>query len=226
MPRLSALLPPRPAVQRRARAAGVVALSVVTAVACRRGHDAANDARTQQEQDVDRLAEQAGRLASGDSAPRARSARSDTGTSISLGNGSGAGITRSSDPALGPGDLRVTSSDGMMVLSLIGDTVRSRLGDSAVAKMRHEVAAETDTASGLGGFVAQTIKGAVAGGMAAAARFTVRVPVSEVHDMRYEDGQLRIRSGKDSKLNARFTQGDAERFMAAVRARQAHPAGR
>ena len=231
MPTSSSFRHARPAarpdrVQRRARAAGLIALTLATAIACRRGRDVANEARERQEQEVDRLAEQAGRMAAGESTPGARTARSDTGMRIALGGGSGAELTRSSDPALGPGDVRVTSSDGMMVLALIGDTVRTRLGDSAVAKMRREMNVEADTATGFGGFMAQTIKGAVAGGMAAATRFAVRIPVSEVREMRYENGELHLRSGKKNNMNARFAEADAERFMAAVRARQARPAGR
>jgi hypothetical protein len=88
--------------------------------------------------------------------------------------------------------------------------------------VRHELDAEPDTVQGLGGFISRTVKGAVGGAMAEAARFAVRIPVSEVRDLRYEDGELRFGSGhkRGTHSNARFAPADAERFIQAVRARQ------
>jgi hypothetical protein len=145
---------------------------------------------------------------------------------IALG-GDGMGITRGDDPPLRAGDVRVTSTDGGLVLAVIGDTVRARLGYSVVRRVRREMEADAsgDTA-GFGGFVSRTVKGAVSGAMGAAAHFALRVPVAQVRDVRYEDGQLSFRTGKDDRTSARFTPDDAERFMAAVRARQQQPARR
>lgn len=217
---------PRRATHRLARAAGLCAVVLSTAGACRNAHDAAARERDSERQEVRRLAEQAGRLAAGDSAAGTRGGKADTGTSVTIASGSGTGIVRGDDPPLGPGDVRVTSNDGTVVLALIGDTVRSRLGDGAMAQMRHEMAAQADTASGFGGFVARTVKGAVTGAMAEAAHFTLRVPAREVRDLRYEGGELRFRTGKNSSTSARFDRADAERFIAAVHARRQQPAGR
>jgi hypothetical protein len=177
---------------------------------------------------VRRLAEQAGRLAAGDTTGGRRSS-ADSGIRVALAGGSGGGIARGDDPPLGAGDVRVTSTDGMLVLALIGDTVRSRLGDAAVAKVRHDMAAGTDTLSGFGGVVARSVTGVVADAMTHATQFSLRVPAREVRDMAYTDGELRFhtgKSGKNNSMGAHFTAGDAERFMAAVRARQERPAGR
>jgi hypothetical protein len=144
---------------------------------------------------------------------------------VRVGTGGARGLVRGDDPPLGPGDVRVTSTDGALVLAVIGDTVRVRLGDSVAARVRRGVGEGADGGSGFGGFVARTVKGAVGGAMAEATRFAVRVPVAEVRDLRYEDGELRFgserrRRGRDSHTGARFAPADAERFIAAVRARQ------
>ncbi len=151
-----------------------------------------------------------------DSQPHAR---------VQLGVGDAGALVRGGDPPLGPGDVRVVSTDGALVLALLGDTVRMRLGDSVTAKLRREVEAGADSASGFGGFVARTVKGAVGGAMAEAARFAVRVPVTEVRELRYEDGELRFGSDRGRRkhkehTSARFAPDDAERFIRAVRARQ------
>ena len=211
-----------------ARTVGIVAAGLVAAGACRGARDAAAEERATERQEVRRLAEQAARLAAGDSSggTRARRSPADTGTHLSLSAGSGTGIARGGDPPLGPGDVRVTSTDGMLVLAVIGDTVRSRLGDAAVAKIKHDMAAETDTISGVGGVIARSVTGVVSGAMSHATQFSLRVPVRDVRDMTYANGELRFRTGKENSTGAKFTAGDAERFMAAVRARQARPAGR
>ena len=194
-------------------------LGLCTAAACRGARDAAAEERAREEQEVRRLAEQAGRLAT-----ERRSAH-DTGTGISLGDSDGSHLARGEDPPLGPGDVRVVSTDGALVLAVIGDTVRARLGDSVVRKVEREMAAGADTA-GFGGFVARTVKGAVSGAMSAASHFALRVPVAEIRDVEYHDGRLRFRTGPKNTTTARLNAEDAERFIAAVRARQQRPSGR
>jgi hypothetical protein len=145
---------------------------------------------------------------------------------LRVGSGSGGSIARGGDPPLAPGDVRIVSTDGALVLALVGDTVRVRLGDSLVAQVRRDLYAEPDTGAGVGDFIARTVKGAVGGAMAEATRYAMRVPVGEVRELRYEDGQLRFGSGRKSgrkrgnETSARFARADAERFIAAVRARQ------
>ena len=216
-PRLPSVIPPL--------LAAVVALG-----AC--GSHAERDPRQAEREQVRDAAERAAALATGDS-NGARPARDSQAKSrVSIGTGGHGDLVRGADPLLGPGDVRVTSTDGMVVLAVIGDTVRMRAGDSLAVRVRREMAKETDTATGFGGFVARTVKGAVGGAMDAAARFAVRVPVSEVRDLRYEDGELRFETGRAGRrergrdgrhgngTSARFSQADAERFITAVRARQ------
>jgi hypothetical protein len=141
---------------------------------------------------------------------------------VRLDGAAGRSIARGDDPPLGAGDVRVVSSDGGMVLALVGDTVRLRMGDSLLTKVRRDLDAGADTVAGLGGFVARTVKGAVGGAMTEAARYAVLIPVAEVHDLRYEDGELRVNADRrnGTKSSARFARADAERFIGAVRARQ------
>jgi hypothetical protein len=174
------------------------------------------------------------RAGAGDAAGarRARRARRDTGSNVRVrvGRGSQGDVVRGDDPPLGSGDVRVTSVDGMLTLAVIGDSVRMRAGDSIAVVARRAMAKQADTAAGFGGFVARTVTGAVGGALDAASRFAVRVPVTEVRDLRYEEGQIRFRTGDEGRrgrkhehdggTSARFARADAERFIAAVRARQ------
>jgi hypothetical protein len=156
-----------------------------------------------------------------DSAPARTDSRRNR---ANLAVGSPGALVRGGDPPLRAGDVRVVSTNGALVLALIGDTVRVRLGDTLVTKLRHDLVTEADTVTGFGGFVARTVKGAVGGAMAEVTRFAVRVPVAEVRDLRYEHGELHFgndRSTRDgNKTSAPFARDDAERFIRAVRARQ------
>ena len=63
--------------------------------------------------------------------------------------------------------------------------------------------------------------------------FVVRIPVQEIEDIRYENGRIRFdtegnthvstsdRSTGDRRSSAEFSAADGERFVAAVKARQA-----
>ncbi len=230
-------MPPSTRRAPRAPSAAPLVLAAVAAAvtlgACHSREE--RDPRRAERAAVRDAARRAAALATGDSTspdPDAHDASHDAShdgsrphARVQLGAGSASALVRGGDPPLGPGDVRVVSTDGALVLALLGDTVRMRLGDSVTAKLRREVEAGADSASGFGGFVARTVKGAVGGAMAEAARFAVRVPVAEVRDLRYEDGELRFGSDRGRRKHnqhttARFTPDDAERFIRAVRARQ------
>ena len=72
----------------------------------------------------------------------------------------------------------------------------------------------------------------MSGAVGSALGFVVRIPVSEIENVRYEDGKIQFEthgntkfqmSGKDNdnRSNASFSREDGERFVAAVKARQA-----
>jgi hypothetical protein len=129
------------------------------------------------------------------------------------------------DEPLGPGDVRVTSTDGAVILALVGDSVRLQLSDSLRNKVKQDLDSSKD---GFAGMITRSVSGVVSSAMG----FVVRVPVRDIEDVRYEDGQIKLRSrgGKgnfsmggdnDGKGHASFSQADGERFVAAVKARQA-----
>ncbi len=134
------------------------------------------------------------------------------------------------EQALGPGDLRVYNVDSTVDIVLYGDRVLAGLSPRTAERIRAEMQrdASKDT-TGLGGFIAATVKQTVA----SAINTHVVYPVADIADMRYEDGSLVIQR-KDggtthlfgnTKVNGRnqsksFRPEDAERFIAAVRARQ------
>ena len=135
------------------------------------------------------------------------------------------------DQALGPGDLRIYNGDSSVDVVLHGAQVLAGLSPMTAAKIREEMArdASKDT-TGLGGFISQTVKQTVAN--AITTHVVYRVP--DISDMRYEDGQLIMirRDGDetklfgDAKVNGReqgktFREEDAQRFIAAFRARKA-----
>lgn len=130
---------------------------------------------------------------------------------------------------LGPGDVRVKSTDGAVILALVGDSVRFQLSDSLRNTVKQSIDAKADSAGGIGAMIAKSVSGVVTSAMG----FVVRIPVSEIENIRYEDGRIEFdtrgehskfsMSGKGNRSdgNAKFTPEDGEKFVAAVKARQA-----
>jgi hypothetical protein len=128
-------------------------------------------------------------------------------------------------PALGPNDVLITSTDGAFVMAVVGDTVRMQLSDS----LRNKVALDIDTSGQKeGGALAAAITKSVGKVVNTAIGFTVRVPVEDVQNLRYEDGRIRfdVRGGgvnvntSGNGNNAKFTEDDAKLFIDAVERRQ------
>lgn len=131
---------------------------------------------------------------------------------------------------LGPGDIQIYNSDSTVDLILKGNQVLAGLSPKMVAKIRGDMEKpSTRDTSGLGGFIAQTVMKTVSSTIGT----HVLYPVSEIRDIRYEDGNLIIekegggetRLFEHSKVNKGetrgFTEADARRFIAAVKARKA-----
>ncbi|MGH7618827.1 MAG: hypothetical protein ACREPM_16530 [Gemmatimonadaceae bacterium] len=132
--------------------------------------------------------------------------------------------------SLGPGDLRIYNTDSTVDLVLQGDKILGGLSPKTVAKVKSELdnSASGDT-SGLGGSIAKIVKQSVAGAIGTHAVF----PLSEIDDIRYQNDQIVIdwkNGGKHdlfgstnvngNKTSKTFRKEDAERFIAAVRARK------
>lgn len=125
--------------------------------------------------------------------------------------------------------LAITTRDGNVVLALTkSNTVAMRLSDSLRQRVDGEVAREfgRDSAeTAFGRWVQRSTASLVAKGMA----LEFSVPVDELEDARYDDGEIRFEYSSDRKLKFRsfksdgrspmtdFEPDDAERFADAVR---------
>ncbi len=133
---------------------------------------------------------------------------------------------------LAAGDVQIFNEDSTVDVILAGDRLSAGLSPQKLAEVRAEIARSTERdTSGIGGSIAQMVKKQVADKISLRAVY----PIAEIRDIRYEDdGRLLIEwtSGKESTLLGdnirvdndrdanRFRPEDAERLIAAVRARQ------
>ncbi|HEV8362882.1 MAG TPA: hypothetical protein VGQ52_05160 [Gemmatimonadaceae bacterium] len=125
--------------------------------------------------------------------------------------------------------IAITTRDGNVVLALTkSNTVAMRLSDSLRQHVDAKIAKDfgKDSAeSALGRWVQRTTATLVSKGMG----MEFSVPVKDIEDARYEDGEIRFEYRKDRKLKFHsfkndgrspmtgFAPEDAERFVEAVR---------
>ncbi len=134
--------------------------------------------------------------------------------------------------SLGPGDIRIFDADSAVDLTLVGDKILAGLSPKTIAEVKGEMDKSTGDTSGLGGSISQIVKRSVAGAIGTHAVF----PIADIRDIRYEHDQLVIDwadGGKhelfgNTKVNGNktsksFRREDAERFIAAFRARKKLP---
>ncbi len=134
----------------------------------------------------------------------------------------------SADGPLGAGDIRIVSADSGVDLAMIGDTISGGLSALTLAKVRHDTDTGAVTGSGFGPSLERMIKGTVQSAIST----RVTIPLSSVREVRYEGGKLvfewngkprkvfgTVREGNKDFLEA-FRPEDAQRFVAAVRARK------
>lgn len=135
--------------------------------------------------------------------------------------------------AVGDGDVKITSTDGALVLAVVGDSVVIQLSDSLRQSVADSIKKDTGDKGGVGAIIGNAVSAAVNTAMG----FKVRVPAKNVENLRYENGELHfevhdgmvnINSGKSNsgkthggKTNGgRFSEEDARRFIEAVKAAQ------
>jgi len=158
----------------------------------------------------------------------------DSGSRVSL-----RGDSTAMEP-LADGDVRITSTDGALMLAVIGDSVVIQMSDSVRQAVRSDIQSEAANAGRLGAMIGNAVGAAVN----AALGITIRVPAENITNLRYENGNLRFdvdggpnvkvessdgNSGNDSlntisngKNNGgAFSEADAMRFIEAVQAAQA-----
>jgi hypothetical protein len=131
--------------------------------------------------------------------------------------------------SLREGDLRIFNADSSVDVILSGDRILAGLSPKTVGKIRSELDTAAATDSGLGGSIASLVKKTVAG----AIETHMVYRVSDIRDVRYEDGRLVLEwmDGTDhnlfgdTKVNGRrqgntFRAEDAERFIDAFHERK------
>jgi hypothetical protein len=127
---------------------------------------------------------------------------------------------------LGPGDLRIATTDSALEVALVGDSLIAGLG----AVTRQKVSSALDTtkvnSSGLGASIEKMVKTTVAGAL----DHELHVALSEISDIRYEDGLLVFydKQGKrmhvmerngDRGHRTKFAEQDAKDFIALFKAK-------
>jgi hypothetical protein len=138
-------------------------------------------------------------------------------------------VSRDSTRHLGPGDVRIASEDSALELAIVGDSIVAGFG----AKVRDKIARETDTTKVSGDGMGASIEKFVKGTVATALNHDMMFPVSEISDVRYEDGFIRFydRNGKQMNMfqqsrrdrddeKTRFSERDADAFISAFRAKK------
>ena len=142
--------------------------------------------------------------------------------------------TQAPPDSLGPGDMRLYNADSTVDVVLIGDRIMAGLSAKTVNKVKGELeASRSKDTTGLGGMIGQIVKTSVAGAIGTHAVF----PLSEIKDIEYADGRIRVQwndgSNRDlfsnttvnkEKVSNSFNETEARRFVAAVRARKGLPA--
>jgi len=134
---------------------------------------------------------------------------------------------------LGPGDMRIYNADSSVDVVLMGDKILAGLSSKTVAKIKSGLdESRSGDTSGFGGMVSQIVKSSVAGAIGTHAVF----PLADIKDIHYADGKIRVQwtdggdrelfsgtSVNHQKVSDSFNEGDANRFVEAVRARKGLP---
>ena len=148
----------------------------------------------------------------------------------------GARVATRSVEALAPGDLRIYNQDSSVNLILRGAEILAGLSPEMREKITQDIVQSTaDDTAGFGGAVANVVRTTVA---SAIAQHAV-VPLRDVRDVQYEDGQIILvrNNGRrfellenvktdGEKISRTFAREDALRFVEAVRARKRALGGR
>jgi hypothetical protein len=130
-------------------------------------------------------------------------------------------------PETSASDVSIQTTTGELDLALVGDTISAGLAPRALAKARQATDTARVSSTGLGGSIERLVKSTVQQAVGTRVAF----PVSAVKDVRYENGRIEFEWNErptrlldQTKVNDKpflesFRPEDAERFVAAVRAR-------
>lgn len=127
---------------------------------------------------------------------------------------------------LGPNDMMMTTTDSAMQMGVVGDHITMRLS----ARSLDSVRVATDTSKVEGSGFAASLEKTIKRGVASALGKQVDIPLSDVRDVRYENGRIVFdwvnkpamapdnTKSNNRDLLASFSAQDSERFVAAVKA--------
>jgi hypothetical protein len=124
-------------------------------------------------------------------------------------------------------DVLITTTGNEVDLALVGDTITSGLSEQTLAKARRETDANAVQGTGIGASIERMVKS----GVQTALGTRVAIPISALNDVRYEHGAIVLDWKKKptafvkTSVNGKpilesFSPDDAQRFVAAVRARK------
>lgn len=130
---------------------------------------------------------------------------------------------RDTSGGLGPGDLRIATTDSAVELALVGDSLVAGFGASTREQIRKATDTSTVSGSGLGPSIERIVKSSVAGAL----DHEMHIPLSDISEVHYEDGLLVFydRNGKRTRFfehdrhdrgdsrESRFTESDANAFI-------------
>lgn len=120
----------------------------------------------------------------------------------------GGGVDFSGDE-MGPDVHAIVSEDGNVKMGLTGEWVYFALSDSMRAEARAELDEDAE-AGGLKGFFGGIMRGL----LGKALGFRARYAVSEIRDIRWEDGRMRIVfTDPEQRVDENLTVGDDEQSL-------------
>ena len=149
------------------------------------------------------------------------------GTNVRVNGSDVAFAKRDTNQQLGPGDIRIATTDSAIEIALIGDSLVGGFG----AATRAKIANATDTGkvhgSGFGANIEKMVKSTVAGALDREMYF----PLSDISDIKYEDGLLVFydKDGKrmhvmehdrDKGTPSHFSEPDAQGFIAVFKSKK------
>ena len=136
---------------------------------------------------------------------------------------------RDSNRTLGPGDVRIMNVDSSFELAVIGDSIVTGFGPKTLAEIKKGTDTANVTGDGFGASIEKFVKNTVAGAL----NREIKYSVTDVQDVRFENGKLEFywKDGSrmklfenakqsDKPMSSTFSEADAQRFVAAFHARK------
>jgi len=132
---------------------------------------------------------------------------------------------RDSSRALGPGDIRIATTDSAVEIALIGDSLVAGLGASTRNKIKSATDTNAVSGTGIGASFEKMIKSTVAGAL----DHELQIPITEISRVEYENGllvfydksggRMKIMSSDHDNGKSHFSETDANNFIAAFKSK-------